>query len=162
MFVNRINKYLWENERERASSCVELALRQRRVVGRDKLRKAAGLSTAAHLSGCRRVFRRDACSRALSFLADGRWWRGAAAAVLWHPPWAWHAPVKVRSTTLDVWLPEQVAFMQHTGNAVANAHFEAHLPPEFQRPSHVMDSKPSPALIAFIRAKYQVSRCKPQ
>ena len=65
---------------------------------------------------------------------------------------------KVRSTTLDVWLPEQVAFMQHTGNAVANTHFEAHLPPDFQRPSHVADSKPPPTLIAFIRAKYQVRR----
>ena len=35
---------------------------------------------------------------------------------------------KVRSCTLDTWLPEQVAFMARTGNAAANAHFEARLP----------------------------------
>ena len=45
---------------------------------------------------------------------------------------------KVRSTTLDVWLPDQVAFMQYTGNAVANAHFERVLPPAFHRPSHAV------------------------
>ncbi len=37
------------------------------------------------------------------------------------------APPQVRSVTLDTWLPHQVAFMQQTGNAVANAVFEAKL-----------------------------------
>ncbi|KXZ54568.1 hypothetical protein GPECTOR_4g633 [Gonium pectorale] len=34
---------------------------------------------------------------------------------------------KVRSTTLDTWLPEQVATMARLGNRRANAHFEARL-----------------------------------
>lgn len=36
---------------------------------------------------------------------------------------------KVRSCSLDTFLPEQVRFMARTGNAVANAHYEARLPP---------------------------------
>ena len=42
--------------------------------------------------------------------------------------------MQVRSCTLDTWLPEQVAFMERTGNAVANAHREARLQPG-DRPS---------------------------
>lgn len=40
---------------------------------------------------------------------------------------------KVRSTTLDTWLPEQVAFMQVMGNQKSNNYFEADLPPTFVR-----------------------------
>ncbi len=35
---------------------------------------------------------------------------------------------QVRSTTLDTWLPEQVEFMDRTGNAVANAYWVRRLP----------------------------------
>ena len=54
---------------------------------------------------------------------------------------------KVRSCTLDTWLPEQVRFMVRTGNAAANAHYEARLDPA-QKPSYY-----SPELEAFIRRK---------
>lgn len=40
---------------------------------------------------------------------------------------------KVRSTTLDIWLPEQVAFMQAMGNQKSNDYWEADLPKEFHR-----------------------------
>eukprot|EP00884_Botryococcus_braunii_P012642 jgi/Botrbrau1/21379/Bobra.0216s0001.1 len=55
---------------------------------------------------------------------------------------------KVRSVTLDTWLPEQVAFMAATGNGVANAFWEAKLQP---------GTKPhydAPELGTFIRRKY--------
>ncbi|CAM6089438.1 unnamed protein product [Calypogeia fissa] len=61
---------------------------------------------------------------------------------------------KVRSVTLDTWLPEQVAFMQSTGNVKANQHWEADLPPNFRRPSETN----RPALEAFIHAKYEEKR----
>ncbi|GAB4827602.1 Putative ADP-ribosylation factor GTPase-activating protein agd15-like [Ancistrocladus abbreviatus] len=51
---------------------------------------------------------------------------------------------KVRSTTLDTWLPEQVAYMKSTGNAKANSYWEAELPPNFDRSR----------IERFIRAKY--------
>jgi len=54
---------------------------------------------------------------------------------------------KVRSCTLDTWLPEQVQFMSRTGNAAANAHFEVRMEPS-QKPSYF-----SPELEAFIRRK---------
>ena len=54
---------------------------------------------------------------------------------------------KVRSCTLDTWLPEQVQFMARTGNAAANAPFEARLDPS-QKPSYY-----SPELETFIRRK---------
>ncbi|EFN56385.1 hypothetical protein CHLNCDRAFT_14705, partial [Chlorella variabilis] len=34
---------------------------------------------------------------------------------------------KVRSCSLDTWLPEQVEFMARTGNALGNAYWEASL-----------------------------------
>ncbi|CAJ2657266.1 unnamed protein product [Trifolium pratense] len=40
---------------------------------------------------------------------------------------------KVRSTTLDTWLPEQVSFMQYTDNVKSNKPREAKLPPNFDR-----------------------------
>ena len=39
----------------------------------------------------------------------------------------WLYDLQVRSCTLDTWLPEQVAFMERTGNEVANAFWEARL-----------------------------------
>ena len=61
---------------------------------------------------------------------------------------------KVRSCTLDTWLPEQVVFMARTGNAAANAHFEARLQPG-QKPSYY-----SPELETFIRRKVDLSCSK--
>lgn len=52
---------------------------------------------------------------------------------------------KVRSTTLDTWLPEQVAFMQSMGNEKSNRYWEAELPPNFDRSG----------IEKFIRAKYE-------
>ncbi|KAH7855907.1 hypothetical protein Vadar_030497 [Vaccinium darrowii] len=54
---------------------------------------------------------------------------------------------KVRSTTLDTWLPEQVAFMQSMGNEKANRYWEAELPPNADRSTGRLET--------FIRAKYQ-------
>ncbi|KAI5673878.1 hypothetical protein M9H77_14242 [Catharanthus roseus] len=63
---------------------------------------------------------------------------------------------KVRSTTLDTWLPEQVSFMQSMGNQKANNYWEAKLPPDVDRSNTEK----------FIRAKYQekkwVSKTMPQ
>lgn len=53
---------------------------------------------------------------------------------------------KVRSTTLDTWLPEQVSFMQYMGNAKSNKYWEAKLPPDFDRNGYGIEK--------FIRAKY--------
>ncbi|KAL6583632.1 putative ADP-ribosylation factor GTPase-activating protein agd15-like [Orobanche minor] len=55
---------------------------------------------------------------------------------------------KVRSTTLDTWLPEQVAFMQMMGNEKSNEYWEAELPPDFDR---------NP-IEKFINAKYVEKR----
>lgn len=52
---------------------------------------------------------------------------------------------KVRSTTLDTWLPEQVAFMQSMGNEKSNSYWEAELPPNFDRSG----------IEKYIRAKYE-------
>ncbi|KAL7229660.1 hypothetical protein ACSBR2_008215 [Camellia fascicularis] len=40
---------------------------------------------------------------------------------------------KVRSATLDTWLPEQVAFIQSMGNEKSNSYWEAELPPNYDR-----------------------------
>ncbi|XP_027359188.1 probable ADP-ribosylation factor GTPase-activating protein AGD15 [Abrus precatorius] len=53
---------------------------------------------------------------------------------------------KVRSTTLDTWLPDQVSFMQFMGNVKSNMHWEAELPPNFDRNGYGIEK--------FIRAKY--------
>ncbi|KAL9330385.1 hypothetical protein ACSQ67_005388 [Phaseolus vulgaris] len=53
---------------------------------------------------------------------------------------------KVRSTTLDTWLPEQVSFMQFMGNVKSNKHWEAEMPPNFDRSKLAMEK--------FIRIKY--------
>ncbi|XP_019154015.1 PREDICTED: probable ADP-ribosylation factor GTPase-activating protein AGD5 [Ipomoea nil] len=59
---------------------------------------------------------------------------------------------KVRSATLDTWLPEQVAFIQSMGNEKANSYWEATLPPNYDRVGTE----------TFIRAKYEDKRwaCK--
>uniref|UniRef100_A0A7N0VLU2 Arf-GAP domain-containing protein n=1 Tax=Kalanchoe fedtschenkoi TaxID=63787 RepID=A0A7N0VLU2_KALFE len=51
---------------------------------------------------------------------------------------------KVRSATLDTWLPEQVAFIQSMGNEKSNEYWEAELPPNYDRVG----------IENFIRAKY--------
>ncbi|KAL3821524.1 hypothetical protein ACJIZ3_007429 [Penstemon smallii] len=55
---------------------------------------------------------------------------------------------KVRSATLDTWLPEQVAFIQSMGNEKANSYWEAELPPNYDRVG----------IENFIRAKYDEKR----
>ncbi|KAG9160011.1 hypothetical protein Leryth_005749 [Lithospermum erythrorhizon] len=55
---------------------------------------------------------------------------------------------KVRSATLDTWLPEQVAFIQSMGNERANNYWEAELPPNYDRVG----------IENFIRAKYEDKR----
>lgn len=55
---------------------------------------------------------------------------------------------KVRSATLDTWLPEQVAFIQSMGNARSNSYWEAELPPNYDRVG----------IENFIRAKYEEKR----
>ncbi|KAL9274523.1 ADP-ribosylation factor GTPase-activating protein AGD5-like protein [Drosera capensis] len=59
---------------------------------------------------------------------------------------------KVRSVTLDTWLPDQVAFMQSMGNEKANAYWEAELPRNYDRAG--IDN--------FIRAKYVQRRWIPR
>ncbi|KAG6421324.1 hypothetical protein SASPL_117875 [Salvia splendens] len=55
---------------------------------------------------------------------------------------------KVRSATLDTWLPEQVAFIHSMGNEKANSYWEAELPPNYDRVG----------IENFIRAKYEDKR----
>ncbi|KAJ7981690.1 Arf GTPase activating protein [Quillaja saponaria] len=55
---------------------------------------------------------------------------------------------KVRSATLDTWLPEQVAFIQSMGNEKSNTYWEAELPPNYDRVG----------IENFIRAKYEEKR----
>ncbi|XP_020689834.1 ADP-ribosylation factor GTPase-activating protein AGD5 [Dendrobium catenatum] len=59
---------------------------------------------------------------------------------------------KVRSATLDTWLPEQVAFIQSMGNQRANGYWEAELPPNYDRVG----------IENFIRAKYEERRWVPK
>jgi hypothetical protein len=61
---------------------------------------------------------------------------------------------QVRSVTLDTWLPDQVAFMERTGNAVANSFWEAKLG-QTRKPDH-----DAPELQAFIRRKVCASAYK--
>nr|CAD1819337.1 unnamed protein product [Ananas comosus var. bracteatus] len=59
---------------------------------------------------------------------------------------------KVRSATLDTWLPEQVAFIQSMGNERSNSYWEAELPPNYDRVG----------IENFIRAKYEDKRWIPR
>ena len=61
---------------------------------------------------------------------------------------------KVRSATLDTWLPDQVAFVAATGNARAASFWEAKLPPGFARPPE----GDMAALARFIGDKYREKR----
>lgn len=58
---------------------------------------------------------------------------------------------KVRSATLDTWLPEQVAFMQSMGNEKSNAYWEKELPQHYNRGQ----------IEKFIHAKYVEKRWIP-
>ncbi|WCJ26951.1 ARF-GAP domain 5 [Euphorbia peplus] len=55
---------------------------------------------------------------------------------------------KVRSVTLDTWLPEQIAFIQSMGNEKSNEYWEAELPSKYDRVG----------VENFIRAKYEEKR----
>ncbi|XP_027343259.1 probable ADP-ribosylation factor GTPase-activating protein AGD15 [Abrus precatorius] len=57
---------------------------------------------------------------------------------------------KVRSTTLDTWLPDQVSFMQSMGNQKSNKHWEAAMPPNFDRSKMGIEK--------FIHSKYVEKR----
>ncbi|KAA8519857.1 hypothetical protein F0562_014053 [Nyssa sinensis] len=59
---------------------------------------------------------------------------------------------KVRSATLDTWLPDQVAFIQSMGNEKSNSYWEAELPPNHDRVG----------IENFIRAKYEKRRWIPR
>ncbi|KAK8273665.1 hypothetical protein V6Z12_D10G022000 [Gossypium hirsutum] len=59
---------------------------------------------------------------------------------------------KVRSATLDTWLPEQVSFIQSMGNEKSNNYWEAELPPNNDRVG----------IENFIRAKYVEKRWIPR
>ncbi|KAE8673507.1 putative ADP-ribosylation factor GTPase-activating protein AGD5 [Hibiscus syriacus] len=59
---------------------------------------------------------------------------------------------KVRSVTLDTWLPEQVSFIQSMGNEKSNTYWEAELPPKYNRVG----------IENFIRAKYVEKRWIPR
>ncbi|XP_021295133.1 probable ADP-ribosylation factor GTPase-activating protein AGD5 isoform X5 [Herrania umbratica] len=59
---------------------------------------------------------------------------------------------KVRSATLDTWLPEQVSFIQSMGNEKSNNYWEAELPPNYYRVG----------IENFIRAKYEEKRWIPR
>ncbi|PIA25907.1 hypothetical protein AQUCO_10300001v1 [Aquilegia coerulea] len=59
---------------------------------------------------------------------------------------------KVRSATLDTWLPEQVAFIKSMGNEKSNVYWEAELPPNYDRVG----------IENFIRAKYEEKRWIPR
>lgn len=59
---------------------------------------------------------------------------------------------KVRSATLDTWLPDQVAFIQSMGNEKSNSYWEAELPPNYDRVG----------IENFIRAKYEEKRWVPR
>ncbi|CAK9870251.1 unnamed protein product [Sphagnum jensenii] len=61
---------------------------------------------------------------------------------------------KVRSVTLDTWLPEQVDFISGMGNVKANTFWEAELPQTYKRPGE----KDHTGLENFIRAKYEAKR----
>ncbi|KAI5656977.1 hypothetical protein M9H77_25770 [Catharanthus roseus] len=59
---------------------------------------------------------------------------------------------KVRSATLDTWLPDQVAFIQSMGNKKSNSYWEAELPSNYNRVG----------IENFIRAKYVEKRWIPR
>ncbi|KAL1805559.1 hypothetical protein ACET3Z_028627 [Daucus carota] len=59
---------------------------------------------------------------------------------------------KVRSATLDTWLPDQIALIQSMGNAKSNSYWESELPSNYDRVG----------IENFIRAKYNDKRWIPR
>jgi hypothetical protein len=59
---------------------------------------------------------------------------------------------KVRSCTMDLWDPDQIAFMQTMGNLNAKAIWEAKLPPDYGKPSETEDSE---LVMQWLRTKYE-------
>eukprot|EP00672_Neobodo_designis_P020985 CAMPEP_0174831080 /NCGR_PEP_ID=MMETSP1114-20130205/2900_1 /TAXON_ID=312471 /ORGANISM="Neobodo designis, Strain CCAP 1951/1" /LENGTH=401 /DNA_ID=CAMNT_0016064901 /DNA_START=59 /DNA_END=1264 /DNA_ORIENTATION=- len=59
---------------------------------------------------------------------------------------------KVKSCTMDLWAPEQVAHIQKLGNAKGKAIYEAKLPPHYGKPA---ESEDSGLVLQWIRAKYE-------
>lgn len=59
---------------------------------------------------------------------------------------------KVRSATLDTWLPDQIALIQSMGNAKSNSYWESELHPNYDRVG----------IENFIRAKYNDKRWIPR
>ncbi|ESL12234.1 hypothetical protein TRSC58_00002 [Trypanosoma rangeli SC58] len=62
---------------------------------------------------------------------------------------------KVKSCTMDLWEPEQVAFMRAMGNAKAKAIWEAKIPADHRKPLETEDSE---LLFKWIRIKYEQKR----
>lgn len=62
---------------------------------------------------------------------------------------------KVRSCTMDLWEPEQIAFMQTMGNERGKAIYEALLPPDYGKPGESEDSQ---LVLQWIRTKYEKRR----
>ncbi|KAB1217201.1 putative ADP-ribosylation factor GTPase-activating protein AGD5 [Morella rubra] len=67
---------------------------------------------------------------------------------------------KVRSATLDTWLPEQVAFIQSMGNEKANSYWEAELPPNYDRVGieHFIRANPTIIFSVSILIRAHISR----
>jgi stromal membrane-associated protein len=57
----------------------------------------------------------------------------------------------VLSCQLDEWKPDQVSFMEHMGNEMANSFWEHHVPSEWPKPS---DKEPRNYRELYIKAKY--------
>lgn len=62
---------------------------------------------------------------------------------------------QVRSCTMDLWEPNQIAFMQTMGNAKGKAIFEALLPADYGKP---LESEDSQLVLQWIRTKYEKKR----
>jgi hypothetical protein len=59
---------------------------------------------------------------------------------------------KVKSCTMDLWEPEQIAHFQRIGNQKAKLIYEAKLPPNYGKPSETEDAA---LVLQWIRAKYE-------
>lgn len=62
---------------------------------------------------------------------------------------------QVRSCTMDLWEPHQIANMQAMGNAKGRAIYEALLPPDYGKPAENEDSQ---MVLQWIRTKYEKKR----
>ncbi|ORC88322.1 stromal membrane-associated protein [Trypanosoma theileri] len=59
---------------------------------------------------------------------------------------------KVKSCTMDIWEPAQIAFMQEMGNGKAKLLWEGTLPPDYGKPNEKEDEE---LVLKWIRAKYE-------